>query len=82
MFWEITYQRMKPKPFRKQYHMKMETLAALTSYLDIDIVPQTDASKMVAMTISFLRCATGYQQMSVLFRVTEDTFIRSTERSL
>ena len=66
--------------------MKMETLVALTSYLDIDVrkgsggAPQTDAAKMVAMTISFLGCATGYQQMSVLFGVTEDIFIRCTEK--
>ena len=60
--------------------MQMETLAALTSYLDMGVregsggIPQTDPAKMVAMTVAFLGCATGYQ-MSVLFGVTEDTFI-------
>ena len=71
-FWEVLAQRMHSKPFKRQFRMRSTTLAALTSYLDLDIrtgsggVAQTPAEKMVAMAVSFLGCQTAYQQMSVL----------------
>ena len=85
-FWELTAQAMTEKPFRRQFRMKNTTLAALTSYLQIEVrsgsggVESTTAEKMVAMTTAFLGCQTGYQQMSVLFDVSEDTFIRCTQK--
>ena len=85
-FWEVLAQRMHSKPFKCQFKMRSTTLAALTSYFDVDIrtgsggVAKTPAEKMVAMAVSFLGCQTAYQQMSVLFGVSEDTFIRCTEK--
>ena len=66
--------------------MTAATLAALTSYLDMDIrtgsggIPQTCSSKMVAITVAWLGCQTGYQQLSVLFGISEDALIRCTEK--
>ena len=66
--------------------MRSTTLAALTSYLDLNIrtgsggVIQTSPEKMVAITVCFLGCQTACQQMSVLFGVSEDTFIHCTEK--
>ena len=85
-FWEVLTQRMHQKPFKRQFRMRSTTLAALTFYLDFNIrtesggIVQTAPEKMVTMTVCFLGCQTAYQQMSVLFGVSEDTFIRCTEK--
>ena len=84
-FWEEYSLELEDDEFRRYYRMDKCTFRALTSFLDprkrnyqggrIQVRPH----KMVAMTLFFLGSKMPFWQLSGLFGISEECFIRITE---
>ena len=84
-FWEEYSNELEDDEFRRYYRMDKSTFMALTSFINpqkrqyqggrIQVRPH----KMVAMTLFFLGSKLPFWQMSGLFGVSEECFIRITD---
>ena len=84
-FWEKYSSELEDDDFRRFYRMEKATFRALTSYLNPATRKyqggrqQVPPHKMVGMTLCFLGCKMPYWQLSGIFGVSEECFIRVTD---
>ena len=84
-FWEKYSTELEDDDFRRFYRMEKGTFRALATYLNPKIRSyqggrqQVPPHKMVGMTLCFLGCKLPYWQLSVMFGVSEECFIRITD---
>ena len=83
-FWDYSNE-LEDDNFRRFYRMEKGTFRALVSYLNPKTRQyqggreQVPLHKMVGMTLCFLGCKMPYWQLSVMFGVSEECFIRLTD---
>ena len=84
-FWENYSINLEDDEFRRYYRMDKGTLHALTSYLNPKTrtyqggCVQVQPHKMVAMTVCYLGSKLPYKQLSGIFGVCEECYIRTTD---
>ena len=84
-FWETYSHELEDDDFRRYYRMEKGTFAALVSYLNPKIRKyqggrqQVPPAKMVAITLCFLGSTMPYWQLSGIFGLSEECFIRITD---
>ena len=84
-FWEKYSSELEDDDFRRFYRMEKGTFRALTSYLNPKTRKyqggrqQVAPHKMVGMTLFFLGSKLPYWQLSGIFGVCEECFIRVTD---
>ena len=84
-FWEDVCARMEDDNFRHYFWMNKETFRSLVMYLSPARClyqggrEQVERSKSVAMTLCFLGTRLPFKQLSIMFGVSEECFIRTTD---
>ena len=84
-FWEKYSTELEDDDFRRFYRMEKGTFRALATYLNPKMHKyqggrqQVPPHKMVGMTLCYLGCKMPYWQMSAMFGVSEECFIRVTD---
>ena len=84
-FWEEYSHNLEDDEFRRYYRMEKNTFRALTAFLNPQIRryqggrKQVSTFKMVGMTLCYLGCNLPYWQLSGVFGVSEECFIRITD---